>query len=187
MTILLPTFPGQNEDELTTSSEVQKQTDYIKEHTLIPMGSEPEVKDTETAANKPKLYQASPGQEKTHEEAIEWTKRFWDRQTIDRQPNAWDCNGSLVINPKDGPQTIWQPRIGMSQILIYNYSSSAGTIYIANAASKLLGSVNRGWPVAAGATWSIQTEAGGFAIAPSGATIAIAWTWFETIEGEPFI
>ena len=186
---MIPIAPGTigaNEDEITTSAEVQQQIAYNKAATQTPIAQEPEVVDTEVPVHIPslKLVETKKGMSDADSKA-HIASYYKQSETISRQPNRWDSNGSMVINASDGVQIGWLPRVNQSSVLIYNHSTSGGTLYVAASQQKLLGSTIRGVPVAPGATFGLQTEAGGFILAPSGATIDIIWTWFEDEEARP--
>lgn len=175
---------GQYEGTVETPTELSKQVAYNKSMTETPMSREPEVMDTETKVHVPnlKIRQVNPGP--SYDDATEFYKINHVTRTVRRRPNRWQTLCNLSI-PADTIITGWNPKIDLDTVFIENQSSSAGVLYVAPTIADLQGSTIRGKSIAAGATFTLETEAGGFLYAPAGAIADIILLWFEDDDGKP--
>lgn len=190
---------GNYEDLLTSPEEVKEQVDYNTSHTQPIPSDSPEVNDDnggEFVGNLgvitrevnpihiPKLKFIKPDLAKSYEENLAHLFNFLQHETarISRKPNRWDTNCNLVLNPSDPPMPLWTPRLYMATVSITNQSISAGSIYVSSSQEKLVSSVIRGKSIAPGVTLNLDIEAGGWVVAPSGATVDVIIAWHETEE-----
>lgn len=183
--ILKPSPFGEDEETTAAAAKVAEQVSFERNFIQTPMSQEKEVQATEPV-HSPKIRKLPPKPGKSDEDSKAHVYTFFehDPATITRRPNRWEtlCNLDIAAGQVI---TAWNAKVNLDSIFIQNQSSSAGSVYIAPDPSLLRTNPIRGKGLAAGDSITLNLEAGGFMIAPSGATVDIILLWYEDEESRP--